>query len=222
MGVRHRCCSPGLPVNGRALIQPADRSLLNVPGRAARAAFLDRDGVLNRNIFYPDTGAWESPRSAAQLWLASGVVEGLRALRTAGFALVLVSNQPNAAKGKSTEAELHSIHARLVELLAAEGLSLDAAFYCYHHPAHTGPCLCRKPSPHFLLHAAQACGFNLADSWMIGDRASDVECGRRAGVRTAWINTGEGVVLGEESPDFVSADLAEAARLIVRAALHTG
>ena len=75
-----------------------------------RAVFLDRDGVLNATVFYRDTGAWEAPRRAEDFRLLPGVVPALKDLQAAGFALVLVSNQPNEALGKSTRAELREIH----------------------------------------------------------------------------------------------------------------
>lgn len=149
-----------------------------------RAVFLDRDGTLNPEIFYADTQAHESPRTPQELTLLPGAAEALLRLQQAGFLLFLVSNQPNVAKGKNTSAELAAIHGRLEQLLAASGVTLTESFYCYHHPDYTGPCPCRKPSPHFLLQAQARYNLDMVHSWMIGDRDSDIECGRRAGVRT--------------------------------------
>jgi len=156
-----------------------------------RAVFLDRDGVLNRNVWYPDTGAWESPRRLAEFQLAEGVLPALASLRDAGYLLFLVSNQPNAAKGKSPLGELESMHALLTAQLASAGVVLTSAFYCVHHPEFTGPCVCRKPSPYFLNEAVHTHGLALSGCWMIGDRSTDVACGRAAGVHTAWVRTGQ-------------------------------
>jgi D-glycero-D-manno-heptose 1,7-bisphosphate phosphatase len=182
----------------------------------SRAVFLDRDGVLNRNVFYSDTSAYESPRSPSELVLADGIGSALGQLASAGFRLILVSNQPNAAKGKCTPEALTLVHARLAELLTGQGIKLDAAFYCYHHPLHTGPCGCRKPEPGLLLKAAGSFQLDLQSSWMIGDRASDVLCGRAAGCRTVWIDTAE----GQQPPlagaaDLVACSLPEAVSLIL-------
>ena len=147
--------------------------------------------MLNRNVFYPDTSAWESPRQPHEFELAEGVVPALARLRAAGFLLFLVSNQPNAAKGKSTPEALRTMHGVLEVRLRAAGLEFSGVFYCTHHPAFTGPCLCRKPSPYFLEQAARQHGLALEPCWMIGDRATDMECGRAAGARTAWVRTGE-------------------------------
>ena len=156
-----------------------------------RAVFLDRDGVLNRNMFYPDTGAWESPREPHEFAVGEGVVPALARLATAGFLLFLVSNQPNAAKGKSSPDALQAMQGMLETQLRAAGLAFSGVYYCTHHPEFTGPCVCRKPSPYFLEQAARQHGLSLDLCWMIGDRATDMECGRAAGVRTAWICTGE-------------------------------
>ncbi len=159
--------------------------------KAKRAVFLDRDGVLNRNVFYADTGAWESPRSPAEFSLNDGVVPALAMLREAGFLLFVVSNQPNAVKGKSTPDALGAMHAHLAAALGEAGLVLTDSFYCTHHPAHTGPCVCRKPSPYFLEKAAREHALELRQCWMVGDRATDIECGRAGGTRTAWVDTGQ-------------------------------
>lgn len=181
-----------------------------------RAVFLDRDGVLNHNVFYGDTQCWESPRQIDHFRLIAGVVPALKLLRDAGFLLFLVSNQPNAAKGKSTPEALAAMHEILAATLRANNLAFAAAFYCTHHPDFTGPCLCRKPSPYFLKTAAFEHALSLGSSWMIGDRATDMQCGRSAGVRTAWVRTGQ----EQETPadglvDVFSKDMPDAARQIL-------
>ncbi len=183
-----------------------------------RAIFLDRDGVLNRNIWYADTGAWESPRCPSEFVLADGVLPALAGFRDAGFLLFLVSNQPNEVKGKSAAGALEVMHAQLVSAFAGAGLALVDAFYCTHHPDHTGPCVCRKPSPYFLEKAAREHRLALERCWMIGDRASDMRCGRAAGTRTAWINTGQEPDTPDASlVDASGPDLASAAEQILSA-----
>jgi D-glycero-D-manno-heptose 1,7-bisphosphate phosphatase len=178
----------------------------------ARAVFLDRDGVLNRNVFYADTHAWESPRSPEAVELTPGIAAAVGSLKIAGYQLILVSNQPNAAKGKCSREALDQVHARVISLLSAEGVMLDAQFLCFHHPEHTGLCACRKPSPFFLLEAAATFGIDLEQSWMIGDRPTDVQCGRAAGTRTVWIDNGEGAAAPgpENAPDFIAPTVPEA------------
>ena len=188
-----------------------------------RAVFLDRDGVINRNVFNPATGEYEAPLTAEDFELLPGVSEALLQVRDAGFLLFLVSNQPNYAKGKSSLAELRAIDTELRRELAAIGVEFAAAYYCLHHPkgavaGFSGSCACRKPSPYFLLRAQRQFGLNFQQSWMVGDRATDIECGRAAGVRTILIDpSGRGD--GQAAPDWITADLASAAEMICEAHL---
>ena len=185
--------------------------------KRARAVFLDRDGVLNRNVFYADTQAYESPRSPDDVVLTDGIAGALSALRAAGYLLILVSNQPNAVKGKCTRATLNHIHDRLLALFAAEDVQFTACYYCYHHPSHSGPCQCRKPSPYFLFEAARSWQLDLSRCWMIGDRASDVACGRAAGAHTVWIDTGEGMQppARENAPDLAASSVVEVVATLI-------
>lgn len=176
-----------------------------------RAVFLDRDGVLNRNVWNSTTSAYESPLTPEQFDLLPRVVPALQLLRDAGYLLFLVSNQPNYAKGKASMPTLEAIHSRLEKKLAEGHISLAACYYCYHHPDFTGDCPCRKPSPYFLFQARDAFGIELAHSWMVGDRLTDIECGRAAGTRTLEIGEPPGSKTGAYQ---VAADLWSAARII--------
>jgi D-glycero-D-manno-heptose 1,7-bisphosphate phosphatase len=159
----------------------------NRDGGVRRAIFLDRDGVLNQNILNPSTGEYESPLTPEKFVLLPGVIAALRLLRASGYWLFVVSNQPNYAKGKTSMGTLNAIHHKFEAILQEEEISFEAFYYCFHHPAFTGECACRKPSPFFLLKARDAFAVSLADSWMIGDRSSDIVCGRAAGTRTVRI-----------------------------------
>jgi histidinol-phosphate phosphatase family protein len=162
------------------------------PNRGVRAAFLDRDGVINEGVPDPVTGKLESPLRVADVRLLPGVAQALRALRDAGYALVCASNQPAAAKGTISLDELRAIHERVLELLAGEGVVLDASRLCPHHPDGavaelSGPCPCRKPAPGMLLDAARALELELERSWMLGDTDADVLAGAAAGCQTVLI-----------------------------------
>ena len=194
------------------------------------AVFLDRDGVLNKNVFYPDTGEYESPRTPEDFELHRGAIEALTLLIKAQYRLFLVSNQPNFAKGKSTLDELRMTHEKLERALAASNISFDAFYYCYHHPdsrkpGFGGPCECRKPSPYFLRKAEREYGIDLEQSWMIGDRVSDIACGASAGVRTIRILPDypcEGVRADIPQPDCFAKDMFEAVGLILSASRTSG
>jgi D-glycero-D-manno-heptose 1,7-bisphosphate phosphatase len=193
------------------------------PLKPNRAVFLDRDGVINANVLNPNTGEWESPLTADQLRLAQGAAGALKRLRDAGYRLIVVSNQPNYAKGKATLEDLAAIHAKMVAELEAAGAALDEAHYCYHHPDglvpdYSGVCVCRKPSPHFLELASGRYGIDLANSWMVGDRATDIACGKAAGTCTILIRAADQPLpkAADPQPDHSVADLAAAAEIILR------
>lgn len=188
--------------------------------RRQRAVFLDRDGVINHNVLNPATGAFESPLAATDFVFIPGVFDAMRALRLAGFILFLVSNQPNFAKGKSTLEQLSAIHQKLIAGLTAAAIEFAGFYYCFHHPqgavsGYSGPCACRKPSPHFLLTASSQFNVDLRRSWMVGDRPTDIECGRAAGTRTILIHSAEPSAASAAHPDAAAPDLHTAAHLIL-------
>lgn len=156
------------------------------------AVFLDRDGVLNAPVLNLETGEHESPHRADELELLDGAVEALRLLARLGAPLVVVSNQPSAAKGKATLAELAAVHERLAGEIAAAGVAIAQYRYCHHHPQGVDPelgraCDCRKPAPGMLLAAAEELDLDLTASWLIGDSDVDVLAGRAAGCRTVLV-----------------------------------
>jgi D-glycero-D-manno-heptose 1,7-bisphosphate phosphatase len=104
-----------------------------------RAVFLDRDGVLNRNVLNPVTNTYESPHRAEDFELLPGVLEGLALLQETGYRLILVSNQPSYAKGKTSLAAIQAIHQCLADTLNGAGISFDAFYYCLHHPEASFP-----------------------------------------------------------------------------------
>jgi D-glycero-D-manno-heptose 1,7-bisphosphate phosphatase len=149
------------------------------------AVFLDRDGVLNDPVLDPVDGTPESPLRAADVVLAPGAAEGVLALQRAGILLIVVSNQPAAAKGKVTAADLRAVHERVVALLAARGATIDDWRYCFHR--REDGCACRKPAPGMLLDAAAEHDLDLTASWIVGDTDSDVGAGRAAGCGTVLV-----------------------------------
>jgi D-glycero-D-manno-heptose 1,7-bisphosphate phosphatase len=187
------------------------------------AVFLDRDGVINDPVMDPVDGRPESPLRADDVVLAAGAVAGLQTLMATGLLLVVVSNQPAAAKGKATEQELRGVHERVVALLAAEGVAIDDWRYCLHHPEALDPalrgCDCRKPRPGMLEAAARAHALDLAASWIVGDTDADVGAGRAVGCTTVLVE--HPGTAHRRSPgltaDAVAADLAGAAVVIARA-----
>ncbi|MFB3892144.1 MAG: transaldolase [Phycisphaerae bacterium] len=170
----------------------------------SKAVFLDRDGTLNRAVIR-DSRPY-APQTVAELELVDGAAVSLRLLKKAGFALVVVTNQPDVARGTQTVANVEAINARLMELLP-----LDDIVVCYDD----GDTQRRKPNPGMLLEAAAKHSIDLSRSFMVGDRWKDVEAGRRAGCRTVFIDSKYAEVKPDPPADCTVTSLAQAADWIL-------
>ena len=171
------------------------------------AAFLDRDGTIIEDVGFP--------RDPELVRLVDGAAEALRRLADDGLRLVVISNQSGIGRGLITPEEARAVHERFVAVLADEGITLDAAKYCPHAP--DAGCDCRKPSPAMLLEAAEELRLDLGRSFMIGDKLSDSEAGRRAGCRGILIADGSADLGATSGPDFVATGWDDAVRFILDA-----
>jgi D-glycero-D-manno-heptose 1,7-bisphosphate phosphatase len=176
-----------------------------------KAAFLDRDGVINRKA-----PAGEYVMRWEEMEFLPGTREAVRLLRRAGFLVVVVSNQRCVAKGLITASALESMHERMRREFAAAGAIIDAIYYCPHENAP--PCGCRKPQPGMLLQAARDHDIDLAASWMIGDSGRDVGAGRAAGCHTALVtgNDDRSHRAAEAGADLVASSLLDATHQILQ------
>jgi D-glycero-D-manno-heptose 1,7-bisphosphate phosphatase len=170
-----------------------------------KAVFLDRDGVLNDALVRD--GKPFSPMAIAEVVIPPDVPAALAVLRRNGFRLIMVTNQPNIARGTQSRESVYAINRHL-----QERLGLDAAEVCEHDDVDN--CDCRKPKPGMLLRAAKRDRIALAESFMVGDRWRDIEAGRRAGCRTIMIGHGYGEEI-KSPPDVTVASLGEAANWIL-------
>jgi len=170
-----------------------------------RAVFLDRDGVLNRTVVRD--GKPRAPATLDEFEILPGVAEALRALRAAGFLLIVSTNQPDVARGLVPRGVVEAMHRRL-----RQALPLDDIKACYDVDGPDSACY--KPKPGMLLEAARERGIALARSYMVGDRWRDVGAGRAAGCFTIFIDRGYDEPLADV-PDAVCADLPEAAAIIL-------
>ena len=172
---------------------------------ARPAVFLDRDGVINR-VFVRD-GVTHPPAHPGEFDFLPGVAEAAARLHGAGFALVVVTNQPDVARGAQTRAGVEELNDRV-----RAALPVRDVLTCFHDTADG--CACRKPKPGLLLEAAGRWGLDLARSFMVGDRWSDVAAGRAAGCRSLLVET---PYSGRARcrPDRCVADLPEAAEWII-------
>lgn len=170
--------------------------------------FLDRDGTLN-----PDPGYIKSPD---QFELFPGVSEALARLRRAGARLIVVTNQSGIARGLLSRKDLDAVHMKLKRLLDGAGVTLDAIYFCPHHP--DDGCECRKPNRGMIDQAVRECGVNLDRSYLIGDHLRDIELAKRVGVRSILVTTGvvspqdaERLKASGPAPAWIASSLADAA-----------
>jgi UDP-glucose 4-epimerase len=174
-----------------------------------KAVFLDRDGTLNFDPGYLN--------NADELTLLPGVPEALKRLSDAGYVLVVVSNQSGVARGKITLSQLRRIHEKLDLMLATSGVRIFHYALCFHHP--DTECECRKPQPKLVLDAAARYAIDLSNSFMVGDKQTDVECGRNAGLKDSFlVRTGYGAAeekLLSDSDGKVFSDLGAVATAIL-------
>ncbi len=184
--------------------------------------FLDRDGVLNEEVYYPHTQEWEGLKPE-DLTLCPGVMPSLKRLLSADFALILVSNQGAYAKGKVDLETLIAVHDVFEEQLRQEKIGFLEFCYSYSHPygsrpGFSGASLERKPGIYFLVTAAARHHLDLSQSWMVGDRDTDIICGKDAGVRTVLIaNPHAGEKAGYSTPNFQAQGISQAVDIILGA-----
>ena len=172
------------------------------------AVFLDRDGIINRALErdhrpYP-------PVSLNEFEILPDVSAACARLKQACFLLVVVTNQPDVGRGTLKREIVETIHAGM-----CRQLPIDRVEVCYHPGRGASECDCRKPKPGMLLRAARKLGVDLAQSWMVGDRWRDIDCGHAAGCRTIFIDRGYAEEL-RQKPHFSAGNLAQAADIILR------
>jgi len=172
--------------------------------------FIDRDGTIN-----VDTGYLGSPSGVV---LIEGAGRAVKRLNEAGVKAVVVSNQSGVARGMFTLEDAEAVNKKLIELLAAEGARLDGIYFCPHHP--DDGCECRKPKTGLVVKAANDLGLDAARSYVIGDKASDIELARNLGpqVKAVLVLTGSGETERAKlsgKPEFVASDLFQAVEWLI-------
>jgi len=192
---------------------------LQAPVRKRQAAvFLDRDGTIIREVNYLDR--------LEDVELLPETAAAIARLNRHRIPVILVSNQSGVARGKFSESFVLASHVRIQKMLESYGAHLDDFFFCPHHPEHGRPpykkdCTCRKPEPGLLRQAAGRHQLDLAASFVVGDKLSDVELARRVNAAGILVKTGHGVKEAEKIrttaiiPDLICSDLAEAVNWII-------
>lgn len=177
--------------------------------------FFDRDGTLMEERHYLS--------DPSQVALIPGAAEAVRTAREAGFLTVVLTNQSGVGRGYFTMKDVKAVNRRLEELLAKEGARLDGIYVCPHAPEDN--CPCRKPRTGLVEQAARELDMDLARSWMIGDKAADIELAANAGMRAVLVLTGYGEASAAEAAEGASLtapDVRAAVRLILEAAAGGG
>ncbi|MFX0186830.1 MAG: D-glycero-beta-D-manno-heptose 1,7-bisphosphate 7-phosphatase [Candidatus Hodarchaeota archaeon] len=173
-----------------------------------KAIFLDRDGVINKEISYisnPD-----------DFEFIEGSIEALKILKEKNFLLIVITNQAGIARGYYTEEMLKKIHNKMTRILKQNNIVLDDIFYCPHHPDITGICDCRKPKPGMIIKAKNKYNIDLQSSFMVGDTLNDIEAGLNAKCKTILVLTGYGSEeekkIGPIKPDLIFKNLLDFAQ----------
>ncbi|CAN5863816.1 HAD family hydrolase [soil metagenome] len=195
------CCGLFASIQRRPYDRPAMTS-------KRPAAFIDRDGtIIQERHFLADPDGVE---------LVPGVAAAMRALKQAGYALVVVTNQSGIARGLYSAADFRAVQARIRDVLAERGVTLDAVYHCPHHPDYGGPCDCRKPGLGMYVRAAAELGLDLGASIYVGDRIKDVLPALALGGRGFLVRTGYGEEAAAARPDGVELvdDLTAVARSV--------
>jgi D-glycero-D-manno-heptose 1,7-bisphosphate phosphatase len=181
-------------------------------GQPKTAVFLDRDGVINRAL-ERDSKPYP-PRNLAEFEILPEVPGACLRLKAAGYILVVATNQPDVGRGTLKQEIVEEIHAHMLKQLP-----IDRVEVCFHPGQGASHCDCRKPKPGMLRRAAIALNINLSQSWMVGDRWRDVDCGHAAGCKTIFIDRGYAEEL-KQKPDFSARNLAEAVDIILARQKH--
>lgn len=173
------------------------------------AVFLDRDGTVVEEAHYL--------ADPERVVLVPGAAAAMRSLADAGYALVIVTNQSGIARGLYTEAEFFAVQQRVEQLLAVEGVTVDLALFCPHHPEFSGACDCRKPGLGMYREAQRRLGLDLARSVYVGDRVKDVLPALATGGRGFLVRTGYGAAEAADAPAEVEivSDLGAVARRVL-------
>lgn len=193
------------------------------------AVFLDRDGVINEIVYNEDTELMDSPMNVSQFELLPNVAKAIRKIKQKGYYVFIVTNQPAAAKGKTTLTKLYDINTYFVNEMKKEDAIIDGVFMCMHYPKKLKlskddylikECNCRKPKSGMLEKAFDKYNIDIDNSYMVGDSFTDVQCGRNAKVKTIFLGDYKCDAckrLCDDKPDIICKNVLEAAEKIEKA-----
>jgi D-glycero-D-manno-heptose 1,7-bisphosphate phosphatase len=160
-----------------------------------KAVFLDRDGVINEIVFHEDVEVLDSPFNIRQVRIIKGAFEAIATFNRLGYKVLLVTNQPGAAKGKMSLARIEEVNQHIVNMASKSEALIDHVYCCPHHPVGTPegdpaliiPCKCRKPGTSLLLAGIDEYKVDMNLSFMVGDSISDIQAGKTIGLKTILV-----------------------------------
>jgi len=187
----------------------------------SKAVFLDRDGVINPLVYNPNTSEYESPHCPEDFSVYTYVTKSLKLIKENDFKIIIVSNQPSYAKGKTSLENIKAIENLFADFSIENGDLIDEYYYCYHHPSGIVPeysivCRCRKPDTLFIEEAVEKFNLDKGSCCFIGDQDTDIKCGKAMGFYTIKINNKYSMLKsGTVMPDVFASDLYDAALKII-------
>ena len=183
-----------------------------------KAIFMDRDGVINELVYDRFVRA---PLSVSEYKIKDNVLGFCKDMINSGYKLFLVSNQPDYAKGYCNLKDLLEVHYHLHKILISEKIFFTQYYYCYHHPdgvikEYSFNCKCRKPSPYNVLKAIDKYNISCSDSYFIGDRESDMQCGKSAGLKTILIKDRNSLESIFPHADYITNNIIDARKIVLQ------
>ncbi|MFA6600889.1 MAG: HAD family hydrolase [Candidatus Omnitrophota bacterium] len=179
---------------------------------STKIVFIDRDGVINVDLIGDYVKSWSEFR------FEDGALEAMRSLQDSGYGIIIVSNQAGVGDGVFSEDALWDVHQKMLDELERAGISVLDTYYCLHGKEEG--CRCRKPATGLFEKAAHDYAFERMKTYFVGDKASDIEAGKRFGLKTIFVRTGHGrteekKLAGHLLPDAIADDLLSAVRILI-------
>lgn len=192
-----------------------------------KAVFLDRDGIINELVYFPEQGIVDNPINPSQVRLVFGIDQLIKVSKRLGYLIIVISNQPAIGLKKLKNSDFKKIDKKINYLLKKNGANIDAWYYCFHHPfakleKYKKGCSCRKPKTGLFKQAANDFNIALSNSWIIGDGVNDIKAGKKAGCKTillANISSTDNLTIIEEQlgkikPNFIVKNLVQSIEII--------
>lgn len=185
------------------------------------AVFLDRDGVINEMFFDKFSNEYRPPHMVDEIKFIDRSFEAIKLLNDKGYNIFIISNQPDYAKGKTAMENLNNVKEYIEKMLYLNNCDIKEHYYCYHHPQGTVKgynikCECRKPGTFFVEEAVKKYSVNRKMSYFVGDRTSDIQCGKNAVLNTIYIENNVYKLSEALNPDFTVVDLYAAVNKIIK------